>query len=404
MIAFLRRSAILYSILLTLTVFVSAAQPVLPDMTGTTEKNVVILSWSCQYDGVKSIAVLRSYDSNFNYSTIGYVKKLYKGVQAFADGHPNPGKNFYKLSIVFNSGLTWSSNHYGVNVDSASLRAGRALPSNEALQKMIVTEPQKTNATETKATENKNVAAADTIEAPKHRPKLTFNDPEDVNAYVDMQPEATRKKMTLSYEGDPSELDPDKYIDKQTRDKDKEPQEKEKKKITLSFKDDADMAAYIEKLPEETRRKIKLTEGTDTTRINPDAYIESVKKETAKQSDPKHIPEVVTAPPQPAPRPRITIAFNDEPLADNVSNTVKSRYVAVNPGNGHIELSLPDDVGTHHYSIKFYDKDNHMVLEVPKINTPKIILDKRNFQKKGTYKFAIKKDILELEHGYITIY
>ena len=401
MISFLRRSAILCTILLTLTVFISAAQPVLPDITGTTEKNVVILSWTCQYDGVKSIAVLRSYDSNFNYSTIGYVKKLYKGVQAFADGHPNLGKNFYKLSIVFNSGLTWSSNHYGVYVDSASLRAGRALPSNEALQKMIVTEPQKTNTAEAKATDNKSAAAADTEEAPKPRPKLTFNDPEDVNAYMDMQPEATRKKMTLSYEGDPSELDADKYIDKQAKGKNQEQQEKEKKKITLSFKDNADMAAYIEKLPEDTRKKIKLTEGTDTARINPDAYIESVKKETAK-----HIPEVVTsAPAEPAPpKPRITIAFNDEPLADNVSNTVKSRYVSVNPANGHVVLSLPDDVGTHHYSLKFYDKDNHAVIEIPKINTSNIILDKRNFQKKGTYKFVIRKDILELEHGYITIY
>ena len=67
-------------------------------------------------------------------------------------------------------------------------------------------------------------------------------------------------------------------------------------------------------------------------------------------------------------------------------------------------MNLPDDVSTHHYSIKFYDKDNHVVIDVPRINTAKLILDRRNFQKKGVYKFAIRKDILELEHGYITIY
>src|SRR3954465_12927824 len=86
------------------------AQPMLPNISGSADKGVVLLSWACQYNGVKAIAVLHSTDSVYNFRIIGYVKKLEKGVQAYVDGHPDTGKNYYKLSIVFNSGLTWTSN------------------------------------------------------------------------------------------------------------------------------------------------------------------------------------------------------------------------------------------------------------------------------------------------------
>src|ERR1043165_1812618 len=90
-------------ILLLLFTSRSVAQPLLPDMVGTTQKGVNILSWTSQYDGLKSIAVQRSADSTYNYVSIGYVKNLKKGPQAFIDGHPVPGKNWYRLYIVFNS-------------------------------------------------------------------------------------------------------------------------------------------------------------------------------------------------------------------------------------------------------------------------------------------------------------
>ncbi|HTN18090.1 MAG TPA: hypothetical protein VL092_10440, partial [Chitinophagaceae bacterium] len=61
----------------------SIAQPVLPDMASVTQNGINILTWTCQYDGVKSIAVQRSSDSNLNYITIGYVKDVKKGVQYY---------------------------------------------------------------------------------------------------------------------------------------------------------------------------------------------------------------------------------------------------------------------------------------------------------------------------------
>ena len=422
MIAFLRKSGTLSALLLVLTFFASVAQPVLPDITGNTDRNMVVLSWTCQYDGIKSIAVLRSYDSNFNYSTIGYVKKLYKGTQAFVDGHPNPGKNFYKLSIVFNSGLTWGSNHFGVYVDSADIRSGRVLPSNEDLQKLIVTEPADKPAKPT-GTPGKKITQEDrskyeevlpnkdTIaEVARPKLKLTFNDPADMSAYVESLTVAERKKLVLSYNADETDVTPDDALVKPGKPAPARTQPTAAdapaapRKISLTFKDDEDVKAYIETLPEATRKKIKISSVADTTPPDAGRYVETPRKIVVRQETPQATPAAPAATPQAAPQaPRIRIAFNDDPI-DNVTTSVKSRYITVNPITGHVDMNLPDDVSTHHYSIKFYDKDNHVVIDVPRINTAKLILDRRNFQKKGVYKFAIRKDILELEHGYITIY
>lgn len=127
-------------IVLTLTIiFISLsvyAQPTLPDMLAGTEKGINILTWTCQYDGIKSIAVQRSSDSMYNYVTVGYVKNLKKGQQAFIDGHPVPGNNWYRLYIVFNSDLAWNSNRIKLTVDSATIFAKGVVPPNDSLQKM----------------------------------------------------------------------------------------------------------------------------------------------------------------------------------------------------------------------------------------------------------------------------
>jgi hypothetical protein len=73
------------------------AQPALPDLANVTQNGINILTWSCQYDGVKTIIVQRSTDSNLNYVTIGYVRNTAKGVQYFLDGHAKPGSK----SLIF---------------------------------------------------------------------------------------------------------------------------------------------------------------------------------------------------------------------------------------------------------------------------------------------------------------
>lgn len=226
------------------TVFLATvvAQPALPDMMAVTQNGVNVLSWVSQFEGVKSIAVQRSGDSVYNFSTIGYVKSVKKGSQAFIDGHPNPGANWYRLYIVFSSDLTWYSNRVKLYVDSAQLMKKGVLPPNDSLQKMVST--------------------------------LTLN------------------------------------------------------------------------------------EGTvpDPTEINAFTYI-------------------------------------------------RSQYVFTNPFTGHVNVELPDDDDKKSvFSLVFFDSKNNQVLQVPKVAERAVIIDKRNFQRKGIYKFEMRKNQDLLETGYITIY
>jgi hypothetical protein len=228
-----------------LTVFCSVAayaQPVLPDVMAVSQNGVNVLSWTNQYDGIKSIAVQRSSDSVYNFATIGYVKNLKKGAQAFIDGHPNPGNNWYRLYIVFSSDLTWFSNRARLFVDSAQLMKKGVLPPNDSLQKMVNTLSLSNG---------------------------TVPDPSEINAYT-----------------------------------------------------------YI-----------------------------------------------------------------------------RSQYVFTNPFTGHVNVELPDSTDKKStFSLVFFDGKNKQVLEVPKISEHNVIIDKRNFQRKGIYKFEMRRNRDLLETGYITIY
>jgi hypothetical protein len=226
--------------LLSFFSIVAHAQPPLPDMAASNQKGVNVISWINPYDGIKSIAVQRSGDSIYNFATIGYVKNLKKGTQAFIDGHPTPGPNFYRLYIVFSSDLTWYSNRVKLFVDSAQLLQQRVLPPNDSLQKMVNT-------------------------------------------------------LSLSEISDPSEI--------------------------------------------------------------------------------------------------------------NAYTYIRSQYVFTNPFTGHVNIELPDSTDKKSiYSLAFFDQKNRQILEVPKVIEHSVILDKRNFQKKGIYKFELRKDREILESGYITIY
>lgn len=236
------RSVSLFLVFIFLCLSKISAQSVLPDITSITQNGLNILSWTSQYDGIKSIAVQRSADSAYNYATIGYVKNLKKGQQAFIDGHPLPGNNFYRLYIVFASDLTWYSNRTKLFVDSAQLLKQAVLPPNDSLQKMI-------------------------------------------------------GGLTLDPSGSP-----------------------------------------------------------DPSEINAYTYIRSI-------------------------------------------------YVFTNPFTGHINVELPDDEDkSANYSVNFFDTKDKRVLEVARVPQHSVIIDKRNFQKKGMYKFELKKNKDILETGYITIY
>lgn len=276
--------------LLMATLTISAtvnAQPVLPDVVGASSKGINVLSWTCQYSGLKSIAVQRSGDSVFNYVTIGYVSDLKQGVQSFIDGHPNPGDNWYRLYIAFSSDLTWYSNRIKIHIDSATLLEKGVIPPNDSLQKYAAT---------IKIDENDVIASSFETESNSSTP-------------------ATGSSTNVSATTTTDET---------------KPVYKEKSNLSINIpKDDA----------------------------------------TAQMA------------------------------------YVKSKYVFTNPFTGHVTLELPLNTRST-YAIKFYTQNNSNtpVLDIPRIRQKQVIIDKRNFNKKGIYKFVLYEGYSKMDEGYITIY
>jgi len=263
------------------------AQPVLPNLAGASEKGIVLLSWVCQYSGIKTIAVRRSREAGYNYKIIGYVKNLAKGQQAFADGHPEAGANYYKLNIVFNSGLEWSSNYCEVVVDTAVLNARTAqLPSNDTLQKFLG------------------------LDDATVRPMIGFR--QDSAQVVSVN------------------------------------------EVSVSF---------------------------DTKGVVPSELQDEVEA-TIKRS-------------------RITLKI---PRGEVEEPTfIKSEFVSVQTSSGHVEVKLPQDYRGHSYSLKFYNAQGRERIDVPSLEEPITIIDKRNFQKRGSYRFVLKRNGLEFEAGYVEV-
>lgn len=274
---------ILLSIVLSGIGYQSYAQaPVLPDIIAASDKGVNVISWTCQYEGIKSISVQRSSDSVFNYVTIGYVKDLRKGQQAFIDGHPKAGDNWYRLYIGFSSDLTWYSNNIKVYIDSATLLNKSVIPPNDSLQQYA-----------------SNVQIS----------------PEDV--------------------------------------------------IASSL------------------------EATNAS----NAAMSNISRPTINNN--------VVAP-KTAPKLNLNIPSSDEP---GQYTYIKSRHVFTNPFTGHVTLELPED-DRKIYAIQFFKQGDERtpVLDVPRLRKNKVIIDKRNFQSKGVYKFILKQGDEKIEEGYISIF
>lgn len=295
--------------LLVMPAWLAHGQPTLPAISGHAEKGLVVLNWNCQYNGVKEITVLRSADSAANYSIIGNVKKLDKGLQVFVDGHPALGKNYYKLTIVFKSGLKWGSDFCHVEMDQRQLaEAMQQLPSNDSLQRLIVTR--------------------EVVDKPLH--KVSESTRQNKQG-AESKPGTTPQKATP--------------------------------------------------IAQEKSPRISVTFDPDTTNIS--------------------TKPIVNIPKPPDHKIKIDITFDDPALSP--PTFIKPLYLFTDPVTGNININLPDNAARHHYTLKFYDMGDHIVIDVPKLAAAKIIMDKRNFQKKGVYKFVLRKDGLELESGYMNI-
>lgn len=236
---FLKKQAWTILAILLASCSVSWAQPTLPEIGIVTQGGISVISWNNPYEknNIKSIAVQRSADSNYNYATIGFVENLQKGVQSYIDANPMPGKNWYRLLLVFSSDMEWRSNLGAVSVDSADIANRKPMLPTDSLQKLI----QQTGSS------GSNISSMQTITYPK------------------------------------------------------------------------------------------------------------------------------------------------------------SQYVFTNPFTGNITIELADAL-KENYVLVFYDTDDKEVLRVPRVNDKVVILDKRNFQRSGLYKFKLFKNQEEFDKGYVTIY
>ncbi|OJV54288.1 MAG: hypothetical protein BGO31_13145 [Bacteroidetes bacterium 43-16] len=110
--------------------------PPLPDFNLVTKDGFNIITFYNAYEsGVKVITVQRSADSNVNFTTIGTVASTKKGNAVFVDTRPMVGKNWYQVTMEFNSGVDFKSNLRSIMVDSAMIAQQKPLISTEDLQK-----------------------------------------------------------------------------------------------------------------------------------------------------------------------------------------------------------------------------------------------------------------------------
>ena len=292
---------IILLLLLIATALPIAAQPQLPDIAGSIDKGQVSLIWNCQFSGIKSILVRRSWDSVEAYTVIGNVKQTKKGIQVFTDKKPLDGKNYYKLLITFASGLKWSSNHIGIQVGK-----GNSVP----------------------------------LIAKK------------IDPIIKVEKKAAPKPAPIK----PIKIDTVKPIAKLST-----------TTPVLSLGSDRD----------KERERVRETErDRDTNKMPNTSLIARAKRPSLiYKEDAAIVPDVF----------------------------IPSKYITTDTVLGHVLINLPEDIKLHQYSLKIFDKADHLIMQVPRLNASKIVMDKRNFPKNGIYKFILRKDYNELERGNIVI-
>jgi hypothetical protein len=139
--------------------------------------------------------------------------------------------------------------------------------------------------------------------------------------------------------------------------------------------------------------------GDDTTLLSPDLSGTKVNMNTSTSSSENPTTSTEVAPPPP---PKIVLDI-PQSAEDESFSFVQSQYVFTDPFNGHININLPD-CKQHYYTLIFKNGDGKKIMVIEKITEPKVILDKRNFNKKGIYDFELKKDHRNFENGKISIF
>lgn len=105
------------------------------------------------------------------------------------------------------------------------------------------------------------------------------------------------------------------------------------------------------------------------------------------------------------PRIRNVMKFNLNEIAEiEPSEYTPSEHVYFNTVTGFIQIELPEEDSIEEvYTIDFFDNKNYRVLRIPNIHEHNLMLDKRNFQRKGLYRFELKRNEELMEEGYLLL-
>lgn len=362
-------------------------QPTLPDLVGWYENNSVTLSWYCQYNCVKSVTVRRSTDSTINFTDIGNVKQTKKGIQGFTDKHPLQGTNYYKVLVTFNSGLNWTSN-------TICLKQKNSVESKKPQNQ----KPPKTTNTST----NKIVL-----------PKSSSNKIEKLKPVSNLKRDSILPNQPIKLRTYTTQPDTNSNILKNTNKIEKQYPINNIKQDSISKS--AIMPLKKHNIQLDSNKLNQHKESNDsalkhTFLYPPKGKTIPMKKDNGVLVDSNKFKKIKNSSDT-----ALKLGTNNTPhvktknlkFQDDTSTVpdvyIKSQYIYLDSNSKNIRLNLPTDYKTVNYSLKIFNKSNVLIFLVSHLREPQIIVDKRNFKRKGTFKFILRRNYIEFERAFITI-
>jgi hypothetical protein len=100
--------------------------PVLPDFSALIKTGKIQLDWISGFPNAVQIGVQRSLDSVLNFTTIGYASSPGESRNAYMDNKPLPGKNYYRLFILF-SNNRYMHSKVVLAIEDSTINAGAKL-------------------------------------------------------------------------------------------------------------------------------------------------------------------------------------------------------------------------------------------------------------------------------------
>ncbi len=80
-----------------------------------------------------------------------------------------------------------------------------------------------------------------------------------------------------------------------------------------------------------------------------------------------------------------------------------SNHVYTNSYTGHINIILENTISKR-YSLQFFGTDKKEAFRLDRISHDSVVLDKHNFNGKGTFSFILMEDGKEIEKGFVNVY